>query len=31
MLMSPDQFAARLKSDFDKYARLIKETGAKAE
>jgi len=31
MFMSPEQFVARLKSDFDKYARLIKETGAKAE
>ena len=31
MLMSPEQFATRLKSDYDKYARLIKETGAKAE
>lgn len=31
MLMSPEQFSARMKSDYDKYAKLIKETGAKAE
>jgi len=31
MFMSPEQFAARLKSDYDKYARLIKETGVKAD
>jgi|LNFM01.1.fsa_nt_gb tripartite-type tricarboxylate transporter receptor subunit TctC len=30
MFMTPEQFAARLKSDYDKYGRLIKETGAKA-
>jgi tripartite-type tricarboxylate transporter receptor subunit TctC len=28
MPMSPEQFAKRLKSDYDKYAKLIKETGA---
>jgi tripartite-type tricarboxylate transporter receptor subunit TctC len=28
MPMSPEQFTQRLKSDYDKYARLIKETGA---
>ncbi|MGH8666376.1 MAG: Bug family tripartite tricarboxylate transporter substrate binding protein [Burkholderiales bacterium] len=28
MPMSPEQFAKRLKSDYDKYARLMKETGA---
>jgi tripartite-type tricarboxylate transporter receptor subunit TctC len=28
MPMSPEQFTKRLKSDYDKYARLIKETGA---
>jgi tripartite-type tricarboxylate transporter receptor subunit TctC len=28
MAMSPEEFAKRLKSDYDKYARLIKETGA---
>ena len=28
MPMSPEQFSKRLKSDYDKYARLIKETGA---
>jgi tripartite-type tricarboxylate transporter receptor subunit TctC len=30
MFMSPEQFAARLKSDYEKYGKLIKETGAKA-
>ena len=30
MFMTPEQFAARLKSDYDKYGKLIKETGAKA-
>ena len=29
--MSPEQFAKRLKSDSDKYARLVKESGAKIE
>jgi tripartite-type tricarboxylate transporter receptor subunit TctC len=28
--MTPEQFAARLKADYDKYGKLIKETGAKA-
>jgi tripartite-type tricarboxylate transporter receptor subunit TctC len=28
MHMTPEQFAARLKADFDKYARLVKLTGA---
>ena len=28
MAMTPQQFSARLKSDYDKYGRLIKETGA---
>jgi len=31
MPMSPEQFAARLKSDSEKYARLVKESGAKVE
>ncbi len=31
MFMTPEQFNARLKSDYDKYARLIKETGATAD
>ena len=31
MGMTPQQFSARLKSDYDKYARLIKETGAKLD
>jgi tripartite-type tricarboxylate transporter receptor subunit TctC len=31
MAMTPQQFSARLKSDYDKYARLMKETGAKLE
>jgi len=31
MFMSPEQFAARLRSDYDKYAKLIKETGVKAD
>ena len=29
--MTPEQFNARLKSDFDKYAKLVKETGARAD
>jgi tripartite-type tricarboxylate transporter receptor subunit TctC len=28
MYMTPEQFAARLKADFDKYAQLVKLTGA---
>ena len=31
MFMTPEQFAARMKSDYDKYARLVKETGARAD
>lgn len=31
MFMTPEQFAVRLKSDYDKYARVIKETGAKVD
>ena len=31
MPMSPEQFAKRLKSDYDKYGRLIKESGAKID
>lgn len=31
MFMSPEQFSARLKSDYDRYARLIKETGARVD
>ncbi|MDP1906870.1 MAG: tripartite tricarboxylate transporter substrate-binding protein, partial [Hyphomicrobium sp.] len=31
MPMTPEQFAARLKSDSEKYARLVKESGAKVE
>jgi tripartite-type tricarboxylate transporter receptor subunit TctC len=31
MPMSPEQFAVRLKSDYDKYEKLIKATGAKLE
>lgn len=31
MPMSPQQFSERLKSDSDKYARLVKESGAKVE
>ena len=29
--MSPDQFAKRLKNDYEKYAKLMKESGAKIE
>ena len=29
--LSPEQFAQRLKSDYDKYGRVIKEAGAKIE
>jgi len=31
MHMTPEQFAARLKSDYDKYGKLIKEVGAKID
>jgi tripartite-type tricarboxylate transporter receptor subunit TctC len=31
MIMTVDQFARRLKTDYDKYERLIKATGAKAD
>jgi tripartite-type tricarboxylate transporter receptor subunit TctC len=31
MFMSPEQFSARLKSDYDRYAQLIKETGARVD
>ena len=31
MFMSPEQFAARLKSDYDKYAKVIKESGARVD
>jgi tripartite-type tricarboxylate transporter receptor subunit TctC len=31
MHMTPEQFAQRLKSDYDKYAKVIKESGAKLE
>lgn len=31
MFMSPEQFAVRLKSDNEKYARVIKETGARVD
>ncbi|MDB5866987.1 MAG: hypothetical protein JWO70_4793 [Betaproteobacteria bacterium] len=31
MLMSPEQFARRLKSDYDKYEKVIKLTGAKID
>jgi tripartite-type tricarboxylate transporter receptor subunit TctC len=31
MFMSPEQFAVRLKSDYDKYAKVIKETGARVD
>lgn len=31
MPMTPEQFAARLKSDYDKYAKVIKISGAKIE
>jgi len=29
--MSPEQFARRLKSDYDKYEKVIKLTGAKID
>lgn len=31
MFMTPEQFAARLKSDYDKYAKAIKESGARVD
>jgi tripartite-type tricarboxylate transporter receptor subunit TctC len=31
MLMTPDQFAKRLKSDYDKYEKVVKVTGAKID
>ena len=31
MLMNPEQFARRLKSDYDKYEKIIKLTGAKID
>jgi hypothetical protein len=31
MYMTPDQFALRLKSDYDKYAKLIALIGAKVD
>lgn len=31
MYMTPEQFAARLKSDYEKYGRLIQEVGAKID
>jgi tripartite-type tricarboxylate transporter receptor subunit TctC len=31
LIMTPDQFARRLKSDYDKYEKLVKLTGAKIE
>ena len=31
MFMSAEQFAARLKSDYDKYAKVIKESGARVD
>jgi tripartite-type tricarboxylate transporter receptor subunit TctC len=31
LVMSPEQFARRLKSDYDKYEKLVKLTGAKLE
>jgi tripartite-type tricarboxylate transporter receptor subunit TctC len=31
MFMTPEQFAVRLKSDYDKYAKVIKETGARVD
>jgi hypothetical protein len=29
--MTPDQFARRLKSDYDKYEKVVKLTGAKID
>jgi tripartite-type tricarboxylate transporter receptor subunit TctC len=31
MIMTPEQFAKRLKSDYDKYEKVVKQTGAKVE
>jgi tripartite-type tricarboxylate transporter receptor subunit TctC len=31
MIMTPDQFARRLKSDYDKYEKVVKVTGAKID
>ena len=31
MIMTPDQFAKRLKSDYDKYEKVVKLTGAKVD
>ncbi len=31
MYMTPDQFAQRLKADYEKYARVVKLSGAKIE
>jgi hypothetical protein len=31
MPMTPDEFAQRLKSDYEKYERIIKATGARAQ
>jgi tripartite-type tricarboxylate transporter receptor subunit TctC len=31
MFMTAEQFAARLKSDYDKYAKVIKDSGAKLD
>jgi tripartite-type tricarboxylate transporter receptor subunit TctC len=31
LIMTPDQFARRLKSDYDKYEKIVKITGAKIE
>jgi len=31
VIMTPDQFARRLKSDYDRYEKIVKITGAKIE
>lgn len=31
MFMTPEQFAVRLKSDYDKYAKVIRESGARVD
>ena len=31
MHMTPEQFAARLKSDYDKYAKVVKLSGARID
>jgi tripartite-type tricarboxylate transporter receptor subunit TctC len=31
MPMTPDEFAQRLKTDYDKYEKIIRATGARAE